>query len=242
MPAAALLFRQAHVKEAQKTYRLDLSRETLYFAETSPATSATIRTLLEQSKLTIGLPDIPELDWDGALSKKTSGVTAITDVARDFIPPGQNVVTSDTGELKRDFAVGVETINTPMSQAALGWIGGRKYDLADLTIDIRTPKAAVAVTSLDEKPLASSKRMLLTVVAQVAASPGDKTPYLSQPVEGTITFRGDPVQLVPLSPSANPPSPTAEKMAPFVPSRKEGKEQTFTLTRGVPTHWFLVTR
>jgi aryl-phospho-beta-D-glucosidase BglC (GH1 family) len=242
MPAAALLFRQAHVREAQKTYRLDLSRETLYFADTSPATSATIRTLLEQSKLTIGLPDIPELDWDGAIAKKPAGATAITDVARDFIPPGQNVVTSDTGELKRDFALGVETINTPMSQAMLGWIGGRRYDLADVTFDIRTPKAAVAVTSLDQKPLASSKRMLLTVVAQVASSPGDKLPYLSQPVEGAITFRGDPVQLVPLSPTANPASATPEKLAPFVPSRKDGKEQTFTLTRGVPTHWFLVTR
>src|SRR5258708_34826474 len=86
MPAAALMFRQGHVKPAQKTYRLDLSRETLYYANTSPDTSPAIRTIVEQSKLTIGLPDVAELAWDDALSTKSSGATSFTEVARDFIP------------------------------------------------------------------------------------------------------------------------------------------------------------
>jgi hypothetical protein len=242
-PAAALLFRQGHVKEAQKTYRVDLTRESLYYTETSPATSITIRTLLEQSKLTIGLPDIPELGWDTGLSSKQSGAIAVTDLGRDFIAPGQSQVTSDTGELKRDWALGVETINTPMSQAVLGWVGGRRFELSDVTFDIRTPKAVLALSSLDQKPIATSKRMLLTAVAQVVASAGDKLPYLSQPVEGTITLRGaEPLQLTPLSPSANPPSPgPGDKLAPIAPAKK-GAEQTFTLARGVPTHWFLLTR
>jgi hypothetical protein len=243
MPAAALLFRRGHVKEAQKTYRLDLSRENLYYGETSPDTSATIRTLLEQSKLTIGLPDIPELGWDSALSSKQPGVTAITDVARDFIPQHQTYVASDTGQLKRDWALGVQTIDSPMSQAVLGWVGGRRFELHDATFEIRTPKAAVALTSLDEQPIATSKRVLLTAVAQVAPTEGDKLPYLSQPVEGTITLRSaEPLKLTPLSPSTYPPSATAgEKLAPLVPVKKGG-EQTFTLARGTPTHWFLLTR
>src|SRR6185436_18504181 len=89
MPAAALMFRQNHLKEAQKTYRLDLSREGLYYASTSPDTSAAIRTIVEQSKLTIGLPNIPELGWDDAVSSKAPNVTAFTDLDRDFIPQGQ---------------------------------------------------------------------------------------------------------------------------------------------------------
>ncbi|HEY3593993.1 MAG TPA: hypothetical protein VGL13_08965, partial [Polyangiaceae bacterium] len=210
---------------------------------TSPANSATIRTLLEQSKLTIGLPDIPELEWDAPFAKKPGGATVITDVARDFVPTGQTFVASDTGELKRDWGVGVETINTPMSQAALGWIGGHKYELADVTLEMKTPKAVVVLTSLDQKPIASSKKMLLTVVAQVAGSPGDKLPYLSQPVEGTIAIRGGaPIQFVPLSPSANPAGAApAEKMAP-VAGKKSGNEQTFAIGPGMPTHWFLLTR
>jgi hypothetical protein len=237
MPAAALLFRQAHVKEAQKTYRLDLSRETLYFADTSPANSATIRTLLEQSKLTIGLPDIPELGWDTGLSGKAGGAVVTTDLARDFIPAGQTFIASDTGELRRDWSLGVETIDTPLSQVVLGWVGGRHYELHDAVFDIRTPKALVALTSLDQKPIASSKRMLLTAVAQVVTTDGDKLPYLSQPVEGTITLRGaEPAQLTPLSGSG-----AGERLAPIAPVKK-GTEQTFTLARGTPTHWFLLTR
>jgi len=241
MPAAALMFRQNHVKEAQKTYRLDLSREDLYYANTSPDTSAAIRTLVEQSKLTIGLPNLPELGWDDAVSSKAPNATAFTDLDRDFIPQGQSAVVSDTGELKRDWSVGVETIDTPLSQAAVGWIGNRQLVLRDVTFEMKTPKAAVIVTSMDSKPLASSKKMLVTVVGQVAASPGDRLPFLSQPVEGTIGIRTkEALRLVPLSPRTNPVSQASvERPKPILPARK-GDEQFFSITRGMPTHWFLL--
>jgi len=241
MPAAAVMYRQGHVRDAQKTYRIELSRENLYYAGTSPDTSAAIRTIMEQSKLTIGLPDVPELAWDGALSSKAGNATVVTDLAHDFIPQDQTFVVSDTGELKRDWALGVETIDTPLSQAAFGWIGKRRFDLRDVSIDVETPKATVALTSLDGQPIASSKKMLLTVVAQVAST-GEKLPYLSQPVIGTITLRAaQPLKLTPLSPRANPAAlPPAEKLAAIAPVRN-GKEQVFTLARGVPTHWYLLT-
>jgi len=257
MPAAALMFRQGHVKEAQKTYRLDLSRESLYYANTSPDTSVAIRTLVEQSKLTIGLPEVPELGWDDSLSAKVPGAVAFSDLARDFVPEGQNFVASDTGELKRDWSLGVETIDTPLSQAAFGWIGGRSIALHDVALEIETQKAAVAVTSLDDRPIATSKKMLVTLVAQVAASPGDKLPFLSQPVQGTIALRASqPLRLVPLSPRANAtPGTSVEKagtsvetttpgspprgMMPIMPLRK-GDAQLFTVGRAARTHWFLL--
>jgi len=242
MPAAALMFREGHVKEAQKTYRLDLTRETLYQANTNPDTSVALRTLVEQSKLTIGLPDIPELGWDDALSARGGNATAFTDTARDFIPQGQNFVTSDTGQLKRDWSIGIETIDTPQSQGAIGWLGKRLVSLREVSFDLQTPKAAAIVTSMDGKPIATSKKMLLTVVAQVATSPGDKLPFLSQPVEGTITINNAaPLRMVPLSPRANPASGSAAgKTVPIAPARK-GSEQTFTLGRATATHWFLLT-
>jgi hypothetical protein len=240
MPAAALMFRQGHVKEAQKTYRLDLSRENLYYANTSPDTSAAIRTLVERSKLTVGLPDIPELAWDDALSSSNPNATAFTDVTRDFIPQGQNYVESDTGELKRDWSLGIETIDTPLSQAAIGWIGRRRLALRDVTFDIQTPKAAVAVTSMDGKPIAESKKILVTMVAQVAAGADDKLPFVAQPVEGTIGVRAkEPLRLVPLSPRENPGGAAPERAKPILPAR-QGDLQSFTVTRGVATHWFLL--
>jgi hypothetical protein len=225
------------VREAEKTYRLDLSRENLYYANTSPDTSAALRTLVERSKLTIGLPDIPELSWDEALSTATPNATAFTDVTRDFIPQGQNFVESDTGELKRDWSLGVETIDTPMSQAAVGWIGKRQLALRDVTFGIQTPKAAACVTSLDGKPIAQSKKMLVTMVAQVVASHDDALPFLAQPVEGTIAVKSSTaLRLVPLPPTG---AASPDKFKPILPAR-QGDHQVFTITRGPATHWFLL--
>jgi hypothetical protein len=231
MPAAAVMFRQGHVREARATFRLDLSRESLYYANNSPDTSAAIRTLVEQSKLTIGLPDLPELAWDDTLSAKSANATSVSDLGRDFVPPGQSFVVSDTGELRRDWALGIETIDTPLSQAAMGWIGGRSIALADVTFEIETPKAAVAVTSLDGRPIATSDKMLVTVVAQVAASPGERLPFLSQPVDGTIAVRARrPLRLVPVAPS-DQAKPAA--------AQARGDRQAFSLG-GAPTHWFML--
>ncbi|NQT17847.1 MAG: glycosyl hydrolase family 5, partial [Planctomycetes bacterium] len=64
MPAAALLYRQRHVAEAQKTYCIMLDRQALYYEPSHPKTMASLRTLVEKSKVTIGLTDEKELDWD----------------------------------------------------------------------------------------------------------------------------------------------------------------------------------
>jgi hypothetical protein len=241
MPAAALLFRQAHVSEAKKTYRLDLSRKTLYYASTNPATSAALRTLVEQSKLTIGLCDIPELPWDSGLSSRSSSAIAFSDVNRDFLPADHTFVESDTGELKRDWSQGVETIDTPRSQAILGWVGGRSIRLRDVTFELATRKATAAVTSLDGQPIATSKKLLVTLVAQAATASGDRLPFLAQPVEGSIAIRtSQQLRMIPLSPKANPsPTGLAAELAPMSSVRR-GNEQVFTIKRGVPTHWFML--
>ena len=63
MPAAAILYRRGHVAPAKKTYHLALTPDQLFYNPLSPKTSATIRTLVEQSRLTIGLPAVKELPW-----------------------------------------------------------------------------------------------------------------------------------------------------------------------------------
>jgi hypothetical protein len=140
MPAAAMLFRGRHVREAIKTYRFDLTRENLYFERTSPETSVAIRTLVEQSKLTLGLADIPELGWDDALSTRSPDAIPFADPGHDFLPPGQTFVVSDTGELRRDWSAGVETIDAPLSQAALGWVGESTFSDAMSPSTCRRPR------------------------------------------------------------------------------------------------------
>jgi len=232
MPAAAVAFRQGHVAPAKNTYCLMLDRKQTYYQGLSPSNCATIRTLVEQSRLTIGLPDIGELDWDRKTAP-AAGVKIVRETNRDFIPPGRTFVASDTGQLKRDWAAGFHTIDTPKTQAASGWIAGKTIRLSDAAFEIQTPKAALAVTSLDGKPIAESKRILITAIARVV-SPDGKMPLLSEPVRGALRIRSrvSGLKLVPLAPGA------AE--LPAVPLARDKSAYVVTLPAPRGTHWFLL--
>jgi hypothetical protein len=243
-PAAAILFRQQHARQARETYRFEPSRQTTYGENTTPATSATLRTLVERSRLVVAPPDLPEVDWDDRRGPKEDGAIVITAPDRDFIPPGQTKVRSDTGELERDWAAGIETIDTASTQAAMGWIGGRSVSLRDVEIRILTPKATVVLTSLDHQPIAQSERILLTLVAQAVASPGNKLPFLAQPVTGQIVLRSSSsMSMTPLVPSADPEAAVDRGRSggwKATPGKRDGDRQIFDLPRVPATHWFLL--
>jgi hypothetical protein len=231
-PAAALLYRQGHVAPAKTTYCLQFDRDQLYFKSPDPPHCAAVRTLLETSRLTIGLPETKELPWLKP-TKPAADVKVVTDPNQDFIPAGQTFVQSDTGELTRDWRKGIQTIDTPKSQAAQGWIGGETVQLKDVEFKLKTPKAVVAVQALDGNPLASSKKLFITAVARVMPSAGNKTPFLSEPIEGTITVRAPAgLTLVPLKPDGTEGAAIATTYA-------DGK-YTITLSKPIVTHWYVM--
>ena len=184
MPAAALIYRQGHVAEAQKTYALSLSKKDFFYNHLSPQNSATIRTLLEQSKLVINLPKTKELKWLNP-DKLSLGTINVTDHDRDFIPKGQNFVQSDTGELTRNWNEGIYTIDTEKSQIVTGWIGGKEIKLQNIDVAMENKNAAVAVQSLDGKSISNSKEILISLAAQSVTSKG-KLPFLSEPMKGVL--------------------------------------------------------
>jgi len=184
-PAAALLFRRGDVATAKRTYRLELDAATLYGSVVSPETSAAIRTLTEQSRLVIGLPDTPELGWDTLA--KPEGQVVVTDPGRSFLVANATQVVSDTGELIRSLLGGYQLIDTPRTQAASGWIGGRTVDLSAVSMALDTGKATVVVTSLDGAPIEASSRLLVTVTAQTTRSA--ELPLRSEPVTGLLRLR-----------------------------------------------------
>lgn len=233
MPAAAIAFRQGHIHAARETFCLHLNREQLYFTHLDPAKSAAIRTLMEQHRFTVGLPDIPELNWDEA-TRPAPEVKLVTDPHKDFLPPGQPLVRSDTGEITRHWEEGWLTIDTPKTQCAAGQIGGRDAQLNDVTVSITTPQAAVVLTSMDDQPIHRSRKLLLTVMARVLPGPGETMPWLSEPVAGTIALRSQTagLRLVPLAPDGR-------ELEPVDLPRNAG---AYTITLPAPrgTHWFLL--
>jgi hypothetical protein len=233
MPAAALLYRQGHVADAVKSYCIMLDRQKLYMESNHPKNMASLRTLVEQSKITIGLPDTEELEWDKQ-TRISGDETAITAADKDFIPAGRDFVRSDTGELARNWVRGYQTIDTERTQAVHGWVGGENLRLKQTSFDITTPKAAVAVSSLDGRTIGESRKMLISAVARAVPSSGGRMPMLSEPVEGRIHIAGPRgLKLVPLTGDGS-------RLRALRAGYADGK-YAVELPAQSGTHWFMLT-
>jgi hypothetical protein len=187
MPAAALLFRRGDVQESKTNFVFAPSSELLFGSLISPETSVALRTAAERGRLTIAMPKVRELPWLEP-SRIPKGATVFTDPKAPLIPTDAGSVSSDTGELRRDWDVGTYTINTPRSQVAAGWIGARRIALADVEIAAATPNATVAVQSLEQKPIAQSRSIMISLGAQ-STPQGNNQPFRSAPVTGQLKIR-----------------------------------------------------
>jgi hypothetical protein len=236
MPAAALLYREGHVEPARRRYRVVLDREHLYEQEMGAHKSAAIRTLAEQSRVEIALPDLPELDWDTP-RPAPPGAIEVTDLQQSFMAADATAVVSDTGQVRREFGVGIGTVSTPKTQAAYGWLGGRTVELGDVTLAIDTPKATVAVSALDGRPIRESKDLLVSVAAQVDSSSG-KPPLRAQAVTGRLRIRSEHGTLV-LRPVLSGSRTAKEHGGEDQTGQRDGKWHAFALP-ALPTHWYRV--
>ena len=90
-----------------------------------------------------------------------------TDLA-PFWDQQAKVVRSNTGQLTWNYAgKGYFTVNTPGTQAVVGFAQGAKLDLGDVTLQTNTPFVSLFVTSLDpQKPIAQASSLLVTAVAR----------------------------------------------------------------------------
>ena len=187
LPAAALLYRRGDVQEARTTYVFAPTPDQLFGQLISPKNSIALRTAVEKGKLIIAMPQTRELPW---LEKSQFPASAkvITDPNQSLIDPDATYAVSDTGELRRDWGQGTYTIETPRSQAAMGWIGGKQIDLADVGIAVRTRNATVAVQSLDQANISESHSILISLGARSVPEPGNRMPFHSEPVVGRLTI------------------------------------------------------
>jgi hypothetical protein len=232
MPAAAVAFRRGHISPARTSHCLMLTREQLLDEDLTPITAAALRTILEQSRFSIGIPAIKELPWLKP-SETPAGAIIVNDPYHDFIPPGQSFVRSDTGELLRSWKFGIQQINSPKTQAVSGWIGGKLLKTADATFHFTTKKATVALTSLDDQPLEASAAILVTAIARAVPSKDGAFPYYSEPVVGEITLKSKAagLELLALSSSGS----VLEKVTPE--STADGLSVRLPTRRG--THWYV---
>lgn len=239
-PAAAIAYRRGDIARARQTIVLAPDAQTVTSGPNAE-TSRAIRTAAERHAVRIRLPNVPQFDWDDAARRPPHpGARVISDLDHDFAPEDDTQIASDTGELVRDWAKGLATIDTSRTQAAMGWIGGERIELSDATIELVTPKAALVLTSLDGAPLSSSRAILVSVVARAKPAP-DGHSYLSEPVHGRFAIQNEhALGLVPLSASSRSRGvPPAGRAITKSAGRKNGWSQ-FELP-GLATHWYLLT-
>ena len=188
LPAAALMYRQRHVREASTTYYLDAGKR-MFDEAISPITSAAIRTASEKGKLVIGMPATPSLPWLKPTRSPENSIL-LKNYRQLLIEQDANSIKSDTGELYRNWKDGLYTIDTPESQAVMGWLGGKSLELSNTRYRIKTVNATIVVQSLDNKSISESKKILVSLgsnsVPYKDLNGRSKLPFYTQPVTGHI--------------------------------------------------------
>jgi hypothetical protein len=188
LPAAALLYRRKDVAEAKVVYAFAPNSQQFFDHLVSPANSVALRTAAEKGKLVIALPQTTELPWlqkskipDGAIIIKNPNESLISLDAKEHV--------SDTGEIRHNWDEGTYTINTPRTQAAMGWIGGKDIALGTIDIRVKNRNAAIAVQSIDGKPIPESSHLMISLAARSVPSSNGQLPFHSEPLTGTLTIR-----------------------------------------------------
>ncbi|GLU36639.1 cellulase family glycosylhydrolase [Pseudomonas sp. NBRC 100443] len=190
-PAAALLYRRGDVRPAGTTYLFAPTPDTLFNKAITPDSSVLLRTAAEKGRLQIAMPQTPELPWLQP-SPLAGDAQLLHDPDQSLLPADAGEATSDTGQLRRDWRQGLYTIDTPLTQAATGWLGGKSIGLADIQVQLATPYASVVVQSLDGAPFGQSKQLLISLGTRAVPRDGKSTPFHVEPIEGTLIIKAPP--------------------------------------------------
>src|SRR5690606_29003706 len=126
IPNAALLFRRGDVVRARETVVLSPSEADVYERKTSPLSSRALRTVVERNRVVVRLPH------RSAQKKSQQNERIVTDMNTDFSGGHHGYVTSDTGELRRDFRRGIFFIETEKTRGASGRLGGAVHALGSV--------------------------------------------------------------------------------------------------------------
>ena len=235
MPAAALLYRRGDVSKAKEMWVAKLDKNTLINQNSGPHHNRALRELPLMHGLAIALPAIKELPWLKA-SEIPAGAKVFSDLNKEMLPVGQDYITSDTGELTRDWKKGLFIVNTPKSQGAVGWFkeNGR-INLQDYSFTSSNSKAALILSSLDNQPIKSSKKILISAVGRVAQIKDKwKKIGMSEPVSAQIGINHSAGNL-----SLIPLKGDGVKQTAIILRKRNGCYR-FSLPTNLNTHHFLL--
>jgi hypothetical protein len=191
MATGALAFLRGDVQPARETVARTYDLEQILESRRLPRT--------EQPYFTPGFPLALPLEHAVRIRSLSGPPTTA------FPAPPAGAIVSDTKELTWDAtdpAKGMVTVDTPRTQALVGFLKSCPRKSRNLSADLNNDFAALVLSSMDGKPVAQSARMLLTAASRVTNT-GIKwndthtrvvgqgeSPTLIEPVTGTLRLSG----------------------------------------------------
>ena len=136
LPAAALLYRRGDVQSSRPLMYLRPGRISFSISLFRRKPRSHCAPPLRRANSLLQCRKTAELSWLKE-SQIPDGAQVITDPNHSLIDADATNAFSDTMELRRDWELGIYTIDTPRSQVATGWIGGKQIRLADVEIALK---------------------------------------------------------------------------------------------------------
>ena len=239
LAAGALMFLRGDVRPARETLLRTYSREEVFDTYRMEEK--------ERPYFTPGFPLWKPLEEASRIESLDDGATRVLAATSEPDP-----IASDTGELAWSWSkadAGQVTVDTPRTQALIGFASAERGRLANLSAQITNPFSVIVLTSLDEHPIAHSGKLLLVAGARAvntgmlwnAGHTGlaqwGGTPTLIEPIQGTVTLRGlDRATNVAVQPLDGAGRPLGDPIA----AAHHG--DTWQIPLGTPvTTWYAVT-
>jgi len=226
-PAAALIYRLGYVEEGPASVVLNLSDEEIFDLQGLPLPADGGVDDLRALEIEGGSPDA-ETGFDPLLvltgrvlvNLGSEGENKINPAASSKIDRDAKTVESLNGQLTLNWGKGLMTINTPMAQGVVGFLGGNDpVKLDDVMFESSMEFGALVAVSLDRQPLAQSRRILVQAMAEERPSgwqtrPAQngmrqvtnlgKNPWQAKELSGTVVVRGDVRKVTALDPNGYP--------------------------------------
>jgi len=152
---AALLFRRGDVEVARKSVGIKIPEEMVFSSKQGPEQIPALSLVAEKHKVGMVLPG------------QTHSADMMVSPDKSIVDESENQITSDTGQLYRNWAKRIGWIDTPHTKAAYGFLGDAgEIAMNGLKLKVKTPFATIAISSLTNEPINKSSNLLLTAVGR----------------------------------------------------------------------------
>ncbi|MDD3154175.1 MAG: hypothetical protein PHS41_04850 [Victivallaceae bacterium] len=202
--AMAMIYRNCYLKTAPNVITMMINDQDVE-KHVSPVSKYPFLTLMTRVE-TKFVPNGQKKTWP--LDRQRSQQEVLDEARRKFrIPEERNALASETGEIRRCFDPGLLLIDAPKCCVAAGALSSMQSSgrsLQGISLQTSARFASFSLTSLDNKNLSRSKRMLITFVGDArnrsAKFSGDKhlewgsSPVVAEPLTAVLIFERIPAE------------------------------------------------